>query len=516
LKNQSILAIDCGTQSLRASLFSGTGQMIACVKKEYAPYFSHKPGWAEQDPELYWQSLIQACKLLKEEAPQAFDNVAGVGVASQRASMINVDENGLPLRPCIVWLDRRQAKPVFGQKGFLNLLLKYIGLPKSINNIQAQGKCNWIMQNQPEIWKKTAKYLQVAGFLYYRLTGEFHDSVASQIGYLPFDYKKQKWADHFQLSRKLFPVEKDKLPKLFRPGETLGAITTKAFHECGIKKGTPVISCGADKGCETLGAGVIHADQVSLSLGTDATIQTVFDRYIELVRFMPAYPAVIPGRYNPEIEIHRGFWMISWFKKQFALKEIEEAAKLGVPVEEILNQCLKRTSPGAMGLVMQPYWGYVTGKDDVKGLMIGFGDVHTKDHIYRALIEGLGFGLYEGLGKIEKKTGIKVKNASLSGGASQSDEICQIMANIFNRPMIKGQTHETSSLGAAILVAKGLNWYKSIEEAAENMVHVKRVFKPDSDAVEIYQALYAEVYLKLYKILKPLYARIRKITGYPK
>ena len=515
MKNQSLLAIDCGTQSLRAILFSGTGRMLAFAKKEYEPYFSSHPGWAEQDPECYWQSLLDACQILKEQDPPAFDAIAGVGITSQRASMINVDENGIVLRPCIVWLDQRRAQPVFGSKGFLNLLFRSLGLEKRINDIQAQGKCNWIMQNQPEIWKKTAKYLQVSGFLNYRLTGEFHDSVASQIGYLPFDYKKQKWAKAFQLPARLFPVEKVKLPKLFQPGECLGTITKKAFHACGIKEGIPVIACGSDKGCETLGSGVLSADRVSLSFGTIATIQAVSDRYLELKRFMPAYPAVIPGWYNPEIEIHRGFWMISWFKKQFARKELEEAEELGIPAEEILNRCLERTSPGAMGLMAQPYWGHVPGEPYAKGTIIGFGDIHTRDHIYRALIEGLGFGLYEGLEKIEKKTGVKIEKAAVSGGASQSDEICQIMANIFNRPMIKGQTHETSGLGAAILTARGLNWYKSIEEAAQKMVHVKSIFEPEPNAVKIYKALYSEVYSKLYHALKPLYSKIRDITGYP-
>ena len=161
MENQSLLTIDCGTQSLRASLFSGTGHMLACVKKEYSPYFSPQPGWAEQDPELYWQSLVQACQTLREENPSAFDAIAGVGVTSQRASMINVDENGLPVRPCIVWLDRRRARPVFNPKGLFNLFFRILGVEKIANDIQAQSKCNWIMQNEPEIWKKTAKYLRL-------------------------------------------------------------------------------------------------------------------------------------------------------------------------------------------------------------------------------------------------------------------------------------------------------------------------------------------------------------------
>jgi len=141
--------------------------------------------------------------------------------------------------------------------------------------------------------------------------------------------------------------------------------------------------------------------------------------------------------------------------------------------------------------------------------------VHTKDHVYRAVIEGLGFGLWEGMEKIQAKTGIKIEKAAVSGGASQSDEICRITADIFNLPMVKGQTHETSGLGAAILVAKGLGWFSNLDEAVSKMVHAKKVFEPDNKNVQIYKDLYSKVYAKMYSALKPLYSQIREITGYP-
>ncbi|MCK4767071.1 MAG: FGGY-family carbohydrate kinase [Desulfobacula sp.] len=516
MEQKTILAVDCGTQSLRTILFSQKGEVLARIQIEYEPYFCKHPGWAEQDPELYWNSLIKACHKLKQLSSKLFESIAGVGVTTQRASMVNVDEKGVPLRPAIIWLDQRRSKPVWGQKGPLNIGLNILGLKKKIDGIQSQGKCNWIMQNQPEIWEKTHKYLQISGFLNHRLTGNFADSVASQIGHIPFCYKKHLWAKKHQLARKLFPIEKDKLPILVPPGEILGRISTTASQQSGIKEGTPVIACGSDKGCETLGAGVVNSEMASLSFGTTATVQTLSEKYVEPIKYLPAYPASVPGFYNPEVEIFRGFWMITWFKKEFAYKEVEQAKKKGIPAEEVLNQCLERTQPGAMGLVVQPYWGPGLDHPDAKGAMIGFGDVHTKDHVYRAVIEGLGFALWEGLEKIQGKTRIKIEKAAVSGGASQSDEICRITADIFNLPMVKGQTHETSGLGAAILVAKGLGWFSSIDEAVGNMVHMKKIFEPNQKHVQIYKALYSRVYAKMYGALEPLYSQIRDITGYPK
>jgi sugar (pentulose or hexulose) kinase len=223
----------------------------------------------------------------------------------------------------------------------------------------------------------------------------------------------------------------------------------------------------------------------------------------------------MPGYYNPEVEILRGFWMISWFKDQFAHKEVAEADALGVRPEQLLDQCLERTSPGAMGLMVQPYWGPGLASPGAKGAMIGFGDVHDRNHVYRAVIEGLAFALLEGREKIEKKSRIRVQKAVVSGGASQSGQICQIAADIFNLPMIRGNTHETSGLGAAMIAATGVGIYPDIAAAARHMIQTETVFDPDPAHAALYRQLYDRVYKKMYPALSPLYAQIRKITGYP-
>lgn len=515
-KNTAVLlAVDCGTQSLRTLLFSDTGNLLARVQVEYAPYVSPAPGWAEQDPEIYWNSLCEACNRLKAEHPDHMKNVSGVGVTSQRASMINVDEAGRPLRPAIIWLDQRKAEPPFVPRHVVKLALKLAGLYHTVLDIQAEGKCNWIRRNQPDIWTATAKYLQVSGFLNFRLTGRFADSVASQIGHLPFNYKKMRWTKKPDPPALFFPVEPDKLAELVPPGHVLGRITRAAAQQTGIPENVPVIACGSDKGCETIGAGVVDTSMVSLSFGTTATVQTTSDKYFEPIRFMPPYPAPIPGHYNPEVEIFRGFWMITWFKNEFAFQEVMEAKEKGIAAEVVLNRHLEKTAPGSMGLVVQPYWSPGLQKPSAKGAMIGFGDVHTKAHIYRSVIEGLGFGLMEGLEQMEKAGKFFAEKAAVSGGASQSNEICGITADIFNRPMVKVQTHETSGLGAAIVTAAGLGVYSSVQAAAAAMIKPQVVFEPDPDHVDIYRNLYDRVYKKMFTALNPLYEDIRDITGYP-
>ena len=515
---KTILSIDCGTQSLRAAIFSMKGEVLALKRVVYEPYKSINPGWAEQDPEIYWEALKSACLLLKKENSEYFNRIVGVGVTTMRDSLVNVDKQGKTLRPVMVWLDNRKAKPVFKSSPGMKLIIWVIGIGDSIKKAQRDGKCNWIKQNQPDIWVKTHKILQVSGFLNYRLTGEFKDSVASQIGHIPFDYKRQKWGNPRNLltfSAKLYPIEKEKLPELVKPGEILGRINSTSSNSTGLPENLPVIACGSDKGCETLGMGVLSTETASLSFGTTATIQTTSKKYLEPIPFMPSYPAVLPGFFNPEVEIFRGFWMVSWFKNEFAHNEIQEAEKRGVTAEEVLNELLCQSPPGSMGLMVQPYWSPGLSQPSAKGAIIGFGDVHKKPHIYRAVIEGLVYALREGKEKIEKVSKTKISRLAVSGGASQSDEICQITADIFNLPVVRGSTAETSGLGAAVLTAFGTGNFKSLEKAVQQMVQIKNEFHPNRNHALVYDQLYKKVYKKMYRKLEPFYHEIREITGYP-
>ena len=513
--DQVLLSIDCGTQSLRVLIFSVAGDLLDKEQIQYDPYFSPQPGWAEQNPDLFWISLCKACDVLKQRNPEMFSRIAGVGVTTQRASMINVDRDGNVLRPVIIWLDQRKAKPVYVPNPLVRLGLKVVGMDEPIAKTQTDGKCNWIMQQQPEIWEKTFKYLQVSGFLNYRLTGTFQDSVASQIGHIPFNYKKMEWAKPGDLPSRLFPIPAEKLPQLVSPGQKIGEITARAAAETGICEGTPVIACGSDKGCETIGMGVLNQKMASLSFGTTATVQTTTRKYFEPLTFLPPYPAPIPGHYNPEVEILRGYWMITWFKNEFAHREVQLAEERGISPEEMLNRLLDEAPAGSMGLMVQPYWSPGLKEPVAKGAMIGFGDVHTRAHVYRAVIEGLAFGLLEGLEKMEKTGRQKVEKLAVSGGASQSDAICQISANIFNLPLVRGKTSETSGLGAAIVTAAGIGLYPTIPDAIEKMVSYTTVFQPQPDSVNLYRNLYERVYAKIYHALEPLYREIREITGYP-
>jgi sugar (pentulose or hexulose) kinase len=515
MEKNLILTIDCGTQSTRVIIFDENGNILEKFKIEYEPYFQPKPGYAEQDANIFWQSVIKGCKSIFSKSPELKDKISAVGVTTQRDSMVLVDKDGNPIRPVITWLDQRKAKPAYIPKGLEAAAYSLVGMYESILKTQAEGSCNWLKQNEPENWKKGYKFLQVSGFLNFKLTGKFIDSIASQIGHIPFNYKKQSWAKKGELSFKLFPIENEKLPELVSAGSIIGSITKEASTLTGIAEGTPVVACGSDKGCETLGVGCVFPNSASLSFGTTATVQVTSKRYFEPLSFMPAYPAVLPGYFNPEVEIFRGYWLISWFKREFCHLEVMQAEKEGIAPEIILNKALTETPAGSMGLIVQPFWSPGLKTPFAKGAMIGFGDVHTKKYMYRAVIEGLAFALKDGLKKIEKSGKLQVEKLFVSGGASQADEICQIAADVFKLPIYRGKTYETSSLGAAIICSTAVKIHPSLQVALEKMVSYGKVFYPDEKNSLLYDKLYEKIYTKMYKRLSPLYKQIRQITGYP-
>jgi sugar (pentulose or hexulose) kinase len=513
-----ILAIDNGTQSVRALLFDPRGTLVARERVEIEPYHSERPGWAEQDPDYYWSSLCEACQRLWRSSPVPKDAVAGVALTTQRATMINVDADGVPLRPAIVWLDQRRTYGLPPVGGLWGLLFRIAGETGTVAYFQAEAEANWIRIHQPEIWGATHKYLFLSGYLTHRLIGRFVDSIGCQVGYVPFDYKRLRWAGPRDWKWRALPMDPALLPDLVAPGQVLGEIAAEAAEATGIPRGLPLIAAAADKACEVLGSGSLEPHIGCLSYGTTATINTIHRRYVEAIRLIPPYPAAVPDAYTLEVQIYRGYWMVSWFKREFGHREQRIAEQRGVAPETLFDELVGAVPPGSMGLVLQPYWspGVRVPGPEAKGAVIGFGDVHTRAHLYRAILEGLAFGLREGAERSQRRSGVEMTEIRVAGGGSQSDAAMQITADVFGLPAVRPRLYEASGLGAAIDAAVGLGLHSDFRSAVAEMTHVGRVFDPMPEHQEIYDGLYREVYRKMYRRLRPLYEKIRTITGYPR
>ncbi len=513
--DELILSIDAGTQSIRAAAVDLKGAIVAMVKTEIQLCYSSQPGWAEQQPEYYWLMLCQTCNELFRKHDAIKKSISAVAVTTQRNTLIDVDVNGKPLRPAIVWLDERKADAGNVIPWLLRPLLRLLKYDELIEGVVRDCEANWIRQNQPDVWEKTHKHLFLSGWFAFQLTGEFIDSTGNIIGYVPYDIKKSRWAtSRLDPRRRLFPIENEKLPQLCKPTEILGRVTDKAAEETGIPKGLPVVAVANDKACEILGAGCTTPETACISLGTISTINTMNDKYIELKPFWPPYPSAIPDYFYTEVPVQRGAWMITWFKEEFGLQERLESAEKGISAEQLLDKLIQDIPAASMGLILQPYWTPAPDKAKcARGSIIGFSDTHKRAHLYRAILEGLVYALKEGAQLTEKKNGVPITGLRVSGGGSQSDSVMQICADIFTLPSHRPHTHETSLVGAAIGAAVGMKYHSGFQQAVNEMTRIGKTFLPIDGNVMIYKEMYERVYLRIYDRLLPLFREIQEITS---
>jgi sugar (pentulose or hexulose) kinase len=517
MQDPVVLAIDNGTQSVRALLFDLRGNLLAKSQVPLVAYFSANPGWAEHDVEEYWRAVCTACQDLWLQPGVRREAVAGVAVTTQRGTVVNLGKDGRPLRPAITWLDQRRADAVPPISPFWQAAFKLARVDGTIDFLRGEAEINWIRAHQPEVYAATDKFLLLSGYLNYRLCGRFVDSSGSQVGYVPFDYRRHRWARRWDWKWQALAVEQHMLPELVAPGEQVGVISPDAASGTGIPAGTPLFAAAADKACEVIGAGCSEPHIGCLSYGTTATINTTSRRYVEVTPFVPPYPAAIPGAYSTEVQVFRGYWMVNWFKEQFGHHEQLRALAEDVAPEQLFDSLASSVPPGAMGLMLQPYWtpGLRVPGREAKGAIIGFGDVHTRAHVYRAILEGLAYALRDGKERIEKRSGVAITELRVSGGGSQSDAAMQLTADIFGLPTARPHLYETSGLGTAIDAAVGLKLHADFATAVKEMTRIGRVFEPVAENREIYDRLYRRVYKRMYGQLKPMYREIAEITGYP-
>lgn len=517
-RDELLLAIDCGTQSVRALLFDLDGHLVGRAQHAFDDYQALQPGWHQHDGEAFWLAAAGCCQQLWQQDGTWRERLAGVAVTTQRGSITPVDAAGRCLYPVISWLDQRRASVFPTIKPWWRAAFKLAGEAATIQSFQKEADVNWLAQYEPEIHQRTHKYLLVSGLLNHRLTGRFADSRGSLVAYLPIDFKRHDWAGKHDWKWQALAIRPEQLPELVNVGSTLGTVTAQASELTGLPVGLPVIAAAADKACEILGSGAIAPHIGALSYGTTATINITSRRYLEATPWVPPYPAALPGHYSCEVQIFRGYWMVNWFKEQFGLAERMKAEASGVLPETLFDEMVGTVPPGSMGLMLQPYWspGVRQPGPDAKGAVIGFGDVHTRAHLYRAILEGLAYALREGQEKLEAKSRIKLTELRVSGGGSQSDAAMQLTADIFNLPALRPHTHETSGLGAAIDIAVGLGLHGDFSTAVKAMTRTGRAFEPDATNAARYNELYHRVYKRMYKQLAPLYADIQNITGYPR
>lgn len=512
LKTGYVLVLDCGTQSMRCIVYDAKGVLLGVTKVKYPAYEMNDEGFIEMHPDIFWDSACSAVEKFWQQNPEIMDKVVAVTLASQRSTSVFVDIDGKPLRNAISWMDTRKLKDNYKINGLSKRLYKLLKVWDAIDSYNRGCPYHWVKMNEPELMEKVHKLLFLSTYLNFKMTGLYKDCKTSTVGYIPFSTKKLDWAGKGDIESQVFHMEKKHLFELVEPGDEIGKLTAEAAAAFKLPAGIPVIAAGSDKACETLGIGCLDTSSVSVSLASMVTVETTTDTHMPLYPLGTVFPAAIKGKFTPELGITRGFWLISWFIDEFAELEKNECCDRDVSIERLLNEKLDKIAPGADGLLMQPYWMSDVRHPGASGTVIGFNDNHTRIHFYRALIEGLGYSIKEGIESIENKTRKTVERIGLSGGGSQSDILCQLLANLFDKQVYVVQSHETSALGAAVLSYVHLDQYKNIEEAVDKMVRITKTYEPQPEIAEIYEKLYEDVYKLTYKRLQPVYKKMAELS----
>lgn len=495
---------------MRALLFDAQGQLVERAQQVFHDYQQPQPGWMEHEGEGFWQAAAACCRRLQQR-----HRVAAVAVTTQRASLVPVDATGRCLAPVICWPDQRRAERLPRVGPLWRAAFSLAGVRGTLDTLQRDAEVNWWAEHQSAMLAGAHKILLLSGLLHHRLCGDFVDSVGSQVAYLPFDYKRHAWAGPRSWHWQALSLRAEQLPRLQPVGSVLGQLTAQAAEATGLRAGLPLIAAAADKACEALGAGAFRPDCGALSYGTAATITQTLPRYVEPLPFVPSYPAAVAGHWSAEWQIARGFWLIAWFREQFAHPEKARAAELGIAPEALFDELIATVPPGSEGLTLLPTWspGIRKPGPEARGALIGFSAAHGRGHVLRALLEGLAYGLREGAEQLQRRSGQTLRSLHASGGGSQSDAALQLTADVFNLPVARPHTHETSGLGAAMAAATALGWHADTEAALKAMTRVTRWFDPEPAAVAVYEAQYRQVYQPLYGRLKPLFERLRQLRA---
>lgn len=312
------------------------------------------------------------------------------------------------------------------------------------------------------------------------------------------------------MSRCVADIPESMLVDIVPSPAVVGYINEETADRTGIPLGLPLVSTGTDKACESLGLSVITEDKAAISLGTACTIQFCSPHFFEPSPFLPSYPAVMPGHYNGEYQLYRGYWILTWFKNNFCDEEKRIAREQGVTTEHVLDSYLNEIPVGSGGLVFTPHLSPGNNNPFAKSVLMGLSDHHDKRHIYRAIIEGIDLELYHAMVRMQKRSGQKIRQLYIAGGGSVSDVVVQICSDVFGLPVKRIQTHEASGIGSSIGAFMCMNEFSSYEEAVASMVHDKDVFEPDMEKHALYMDIYNDVYRHMEKSNTWLFKRLRK------
>jgi xylulokinase len=483
-----LLGADVGTSGCKVILFDIKGNII---NKSFQTWNVSIPraAWAEQNPDVWWAKLCIGIRKVTEGVDTK--KIAGIAVSGLGPSVTAIDKNGKVLRPAIIWMDQRATE----EATFLSSLTG-----RRIGASSTNAKVLWIKKNEPKIYEKTYKFLQSYDYIDFKLTGGIKTPIKNS--------SIRKFYEE-QLDIMDFPREKFADPVFI--GAIHGEITQKAAKETSLTKGTTVVAATYDAYSSIIGSGVIKSGYAADVGGTSQVFSLCWNKKVESApnRGIECSSHMIPGLWIVSGAMSTTGASLKWFRDTVALTEINKAKRMNVTAFEILSQEAEKADPGSNNLVFLPYMmGERSPINDpyARGIFFGLSFNHKREHLIRAVMEGVAYGIRHIMENIES-LGPKVKEVRATGGQAKSRTWMQIKADVLNKPVTKSAITDTEPLGSAILAGIGVGVFKNVTEAVESMIHVTGRIEPRPDYYDRYNKLfeiYKEVYLNSKETFKKL------------
>ncbi len=488
------MGIDIGTSSVKTLIINEKGEKLAENQQSYdinKPYISY----AEQDINVLWKATKETIKAVISILKSSKNEIASISFSGQMHGLVMVDQYGNSIRDTIIWSDQRSQQEIDEIYNIVDIN-KYRNLTlNSLSTGFLLSSLMWVKKNEPMNFNKIDKIMLPKDYIRYKLCGEIatDDSDASGSGI--YDTANRVWAweliDQLELPRDIFP-------ECFSSSDIAGVVTDEASTETGLAKGIKVVYGGGDSLMQAVGNGIIEEGILSSNIGTASQISCSLNQ--------PMYD--LEFRTNTFCHVDRDKWMImganlnggicqKWLKNNI----------LGYSTYDEMSDLAASVPPGSEGLLFLPYLnGERTPHNDpnAKAIYFGFTLIHSKAHMIRSTLEGVGFALKNSL-EIFTDMGIECKKVIASGGGARSEVLLQIQADMLEKEIHLNYSKEQACVGAAITAAVGIGDFSSYKEACRQMVKFSdKIVYPEQDNIKIYRELY-DKYKELYPRNKDLF-----------
>jgi xylulokinase len=518
-----ILAHDMGTSSNKAILITIFGDIIESSKMDY-PIFHPHPGYAEENPDDWWKAVCKSTHSVLEKTRINPREIIGITFSSQMQSLIPVDQDGNPLMPAMTWLDGRSAD-VIREVLWTHPRLMGYNIPRLIKFLRVTGgtpghtgkdqigKILWLRKYNPDIFSEAFKFLDAKDYLIYKLTGKMITSVDLAVVWWLLDTRKNRNQWHPDLCR-LAGITPDKLCDVRESAAIVGEVTPAAAEQTGLHPGTRVINGAGDLSAAALGSGAIAEGELHINIGTSAWVAGHFrKRKIDLAHYTGCIGSTYPQKYYLGMAHQETAGLcLEWLKNKvlYHQEQLKEESRIS-EIYQLMDRLAEQSSPGADGLIFTPWmFGERSPVDDdhVRGGFFNLNLNHSREHIIRAVFEGIAFNTRWAMETLEKLYE-PVEQLNIIGGGATSDIWCQIFADITNRTIRRvSEPRQAGAKGVALLASMSLGYIDTFENIS-NYIRIDRNFHPNSQNRQLYDRLFTE-FKNIYKQNKKWYRRMNQ------